>query len=191
MAEFDPSGPWDRTLDVRDWDNFANRIRQGQPRGSLWLLVGTRRSGKTWGLGALKSALGGRVINLRDEGTGALTAAAHDERLLVDEPGSHLRGHDVGQEQAARRPERFLEWCHERKRAGVPVLLALTPGEFDLLAVASRGQARVEWEDVEFVQALTPARAQQKAKRRQDTDWVERNDWAHGFVEELLRVAPG
>ncbi len=188
MAEFNPRGVWTRELDVRDWSRFVDRIKSGPPRGSLWLLVGTRRSGKTWGLRALNDELGGHEINLRDEGSGALDEAPAG-LVIIDEPGSYLRGDDVGRSEARHRPERFLEWCHKRKRNGA-VVLALTPGELSMLEVASRGLARIDSDDREFVGPLDARQARQKAQRNEVHGWRPRADWVEGLIDELLQTNP-
>jgi 3',5'-cyclic AMP phosphodiesterase CpdA len=139
MTQFDPNRTYSAERDVRPNSLLLTRLRDARPEGCLWVLVGNRRSGKSWALSGLYGDLlrGGaaaskvKLVDLRsNEDTFFTGTPTH---LLLDEPGELL----------ARDPQRLIKRCVELKERGCKVVAAMTPREWSRLAEAGRGPVHV------------------------------------------------
>lgn len=170
MIYFDPNRTYSAERDVRPNLQLLERMRVSMPEGSLWVLVGTRRSGKTWALRGVLTELvrGGAAkekakwIDLRSFESAFF--AGTPTHLLLDEPGSLLE----------RDPRRLLERCAKLKGQGCRVVAAMTPREWALLRAAGGAQIHVRDRLV-----LTPLGADQSLKM------AERAAWGPGLLKRL------
>jgi predicted phosphodiesterase len=172
MSFWWPSMEYSIDYDLRNWGTLIQTI-QTTPHGVFWPLLGARRSGKTWALQAIATALGpdlaARVsLDQIDASKRKLPVNAHNRKfLLFDEPGC-LLFHDSPPEQVEAEgrkinhatAKKLVAWCQELKHAGVIVTLALTPSEWHVLCKV--GGSRVSNKDLEYhrLRPLSPAQAQ-------------------------------
>lgn len=184
MTQFDPNRTYSAERDVRPNTRLLERLRDSNPEGCLWTLVGSRRSGKSWALRGVYQGLvdGGvaanrvKVIDLRaQENALYLGAPTH---LLLDEPGALL----------ARDPRRLLARCADLKERGCKVVAAMTPNEWHVLQEAAGVQILVRDRLV-----LEPLAAEQAARMAGRATWAPEllgriePAWAKNpFVLELL-----
>lgn len=173
---FDSTRTYQAALDVRDWQRWRSKL-QGEPEGCLWVLIGPRRSGKTWALKALESR-DAVYVNLQQAPNG-LNLEHRSSCLLIDEPGALLV-----QERLA-----FVTRCADLKRSGVRVLFAMTPKEWQFLTELDPEERHVKARDCLTLPLLSDAQASRIAR----VDWARAllpvlpSDWRNNpFLLELL-----
>jgi 3',5'-cyclic AMP phosphodiesterase CpdA len=147
---------YDANYELRVWGPLIEKV-QRRPVGSFRPLLGARRSGKTWALKALRSAVGERGIflDLRDYNS-ALPTKLEAEVVLVDEPGLWIFEHDEpeqvrrqGLRVAPGRVLQLLNWCRDLRQRDVAVTMALTSAEWSALLDAGGLTRIVEPEELE------------------------------------------
>ena len=145
MRTFWANRPYDHALDVREYGDLPELIKNKPAAGALWLFLAPRRGRKTWTLEAMKhrldtsgSSAGAKpahYVNLQHieslEADEHLSSASAGTCLLLDEP---LRW--VEKEARA-----FLDRCVSLHKSGVRILLALTPRELSVLELIAEGRS--------------------------------------------------
>lgn len=172
MTQFDPNRTYSSERDVRSNSLLLARLRDSKPEGCLWVLVGSRRSGKSWALSGLHGELlrcgvassKVKLVDLKSKESALFSGTP--SHLLLDEPGELL----------ARDPRRILERCAELKERGGKVVVAVTPCEWSRLADAGRGLLHVRDRLV-----LAPLSGEQAARLAARATWA---------VELLPRLEP-
>jgi 3',5'-cyclic AMP phosphodiesterase CpdA len=155
-------------LDVRDRDDLLQRIESQPPNGVLWPLVAARRAGKTWTLAAIEHRFNelqpgsARFFDVNRQGA-LPTKSEAAQCLLLDEPEAAL----------VRDAKGFLDRCAELHAAGVNLVVAMTPAEWELLTKAEKG-ARVSVKDLLFIPPLKPAEAKKLARTKQAAALLKR-----------------
>jgi len=176
-----------RDLDVRDYRDLVDRVRELPPAGALWLLLAPRRGRKTWTLRGLKESLASTpatYVDLRDPDV-LSHVPEQGGCLLLDEPAEQV--------QDTERATRFVAWCAKHHKAGTRVVLALTPWELELLLQADRAK---QWVDLKSLLSISPlseteakqlAQSDPEALRVLDEIGPDRRDWRRSpFLLELL-----
>ena len=143
-----PGETWEQHLDVRSYEDWAQRQRR-KPDGSIRLLVASRRSGKTWFLRGLANELNQQeniaaVLDLRDVnkiGAGLTPPMKH---LLLDEPGERL------ERDARELLNELLDLSSEKH-----ILLALTPAEYRKLRYADSTN-KISAKSIHWLERLKP-----------------------------------
>ena len=157
--------PGDGFVPERNVRDFARLVKYFQSptkthHGVLIPLVGTRRSGKTWALRALEAALAAmppRWVDLRAEDHRRELYLVDEERThwLIDEPGECL----------VRDPEYFVTCCKRIDQAGGRVLVAMTPGEWEILHRVAGSETLVALKDLRYLEPLDDQQAKTMARR--------------------------
>lgn len=171
---YDPRRRYLPDRDVRTWDDLVALLREDDPVGLFWPLLGPRRSGKSWALAAIKQQLGGRAHVVDLSTCDGLDDLDYDDGaiVLVDEPGRFLFREG---EVAAGRPrqsdgamvQRFFAWCDRlRTRRNCRLLVAMTPAEW--LALQQHGRARLRVSDKDLQSHLRPLSPEQALRIAQD-----------------------
>jgi hypothetical protein len=206
MGVFNVGGRYHRELDVRAYGDLLALLNGPRPNGILWPLLASRRAGKTWTLAALEEKLGvtvARFLDLRYDGAVFDADPPPTSCLLLDEPGPRLM------DSAAE----FIARCTHLHAQGIKILLALSPGEWTLLAKADRAANKINLKDLRYLPRLAPAEANQLARRCPEAwpahllgqlpepwqrhpyllelvlETAERNPELRADMPELLRVA--
>lgn len=142
--------------ELRDWSPLLERVKR-RPAGSFRPLLGARRSGKTWALKALRTAVGERAtfLDLRNFES-QLPAELDVDVVFVDEPGRWIFQEDEPERVQRRglqvdpgRIMQLLNWCRDLRRRDVAVTIALTSAEWSALLDAGRSTGIVEPEELE------------------------------------------
>lgn len=171
---FDPTRNWQHNLDVRTWDAWKGRLK-GEPNGAFWTIVGTRRSGKTWALAAIRYRADehwgkgwARVVDLRQDPDPL--RELNGTCLLLDEPGDYAGNHE--------RSHEFLEVCAAHKRKGAKIVVAMTPREWNALRAADPKGHRIQPRDLFPLSSLDDAQARKLARR----------EWAATLLDQIEPV---
>lgn len=159
MGRHQANRAYRRDLDVRDYRNLVDRVREPPPAGVLWLLLAPRRGRKTWTLQGLKASLAPTLatyVDLRAPNALSHVPAQDGACLLLDEPLALL------QDEA--NAAQFVAWCANHHEAGTRVVLALTPWELELLFQADRATQWVDLKSLLSISPLSETEAKQQAK---------------------------
>lgn len=164
---YNPQLGYSPQRDVRTYDDLVELLRDSQPTGFLWPLIGTRRSGKTWALRAVEHTLGEQAARLDFTGHEQLPEPPEAPILLIDEPGRWLlvQGNGPTPRPDPVRVTTFIAWCRRLKTAGRRLLVAMTPAEWSALAEHSDRTGCVSPTDLQpHLRPLTPAQATRIAR---------------------------
>lgn len=151
--------PYDPKLDVRDRDDLFVRTEGLPQNGVFWPLVAARRAGKTWTLQALLhrwntlSPGSARYFDLRRPNP-RFGSPEPGQCLLLDEPGELFQNEGRA----------FLERLGEYYRAGVIIVAAMTPSEWELVRDIGTRSAHISPKDLLFLEPLSPSEAQKLAR---------------------------
>ncbi|MBL9102328.1 MAG: hypothetical protein JNL82_15290 [Myxococcales bacterium] len=156
LPTFERDRGYDPAFDVRDHAELARLVARPPSHGVLWLLVGARRSGKTWVLKALEHQHGDRAKYVELRRVEQWPPRGKATVLLVDEP--QFRAGD------GRDPAKFLAGCEVLCKRGVSVVLALTPAERAALQAADVG-GRLHEKSLRYISPLTDEEAARMAAR--------------------------
>ena len=182
MTMYPISARWRADRDVMSREAMLTRLRESNtpPHGHAWLLVGTRRSGKTWTLDALAHHLGdgARTHDLRTDGP-----LKQARWLLIDEPGKRIEADAHG----------FAKECAKLKQRGAAIVLALTPAELTRLRAAAADTSCFSHKSLLQTPAVTDAMARQLARRPEDEALVDAlpTRWRRDLylLQTLLHIA--
>jgi 3',5'-cyclic AMP phosphodiesterase CpdA len=137
MTLHNPDAGYEKSLDVRDLTRHAQTV-QSPPRGGVcWVLLAPRRGGKTWALRAIAQAVTKPWYEEMKKSPFVPSASMKRANVvLLDEPGFALRED----------PHGFVASCeHLERDHGAHVVVAMTPGEYELLhGVCARRPGSVE-----------------------------------------------
>lgn len=155
------SDRWRADHDVIDRTEMCTRLGNSRkpPHGYAWLIVGTRRSGKTWTLDAIAHHFGTQTVDLRN---GDPLKPAH--LLLIDEPGKRIEADARG----------FAEECGRLHHDGTMIVLALTPVELMRLRAAAPDDSCFSHKSFLQLPPVTDTVALKIARNPQDEDLVRR-----------------
>ncbi len=185
---------YDPTLDIRDPTSLPDPA--ALPNGALWPILAPRRAGKTWFMRAIEYRLQkrkSRYLDLRHQNLDGFDTENFPRHLakclLLDEPGARLQ----------RDPQRFIARCAALRESGRRLLLALSPGEWDLLEAADPRQLHICQKDLRYLPSLTEEEARSMAARSRDAAallprlppaWT-RNPFLLELVLQINAEAPG
>lgn len=137
MNLHNPDAGYEKSLDVRDLSRHAQTV-QSPPRGGVcWVLLAPRRGGKTWALRAIAQAVTKPWYEDIEKRPFVVSNRMKQAKVvLLDEPGFALRED----------PHGFVASCERLEHDhGAHVVVAVTPGEYELLhGVCARRAGSVE-----------------------------------------------
>lgn len=172
MIPFQWITAYDPSFELRDWTSLVTRV-QLQPSGLFRPLLGARRSGKTWALAALASAIGDRAVVVDLSRHDQLPPIGEHEVVLVDEPSRWIfRAASVSEiRHRGREPDpaaisALFRWCRGLVDRKIAITVALTPAEWAALADAGARDGSVDRRELEHrrLGPLDRATARQMAR---------------------------
>ncbi len=169
MKIYDARRPYSAELTARNYSGLLRSVQHPPHEGVLWLVLATRRHGKTWTLRELEHRLGppARYVDLRLPGGKKAWSSPGDQAppggcWLLDEPSGLIgAGTERTELQAA---QDFLTRCEELRAAQTNVILALTPRELHQLQCADGDNRRLSFKSILRLDPLTPPEALKVAR---------------------------
>jgi 3',5'-cyclic AMP phosphodiesterase CpdA len=167
VTHYNPGDGYVSSRDVRQLAERARRIAESAPNGRSWVIVTSRRAGKTWLLRGLRHVLAERYddpesavwLDLRSSSSG-WPPPGSPRVWLLDEPGPLIDSQDAVRS--------FLNGLTELQARGSKVLVACTPAEWSTLRSVGDCDAVLDPKDVTAINPLTDVEVSAMTARAPD-----------------------